>query len=173
MIKFLTIVGVAFCTMSAPVFAASITWTVKNATFADGGKLLGGFDWDTVTDTISNITIKTTDGVTSTIKGQDYASSTGRLDLVNSPDRILFDLPSIRLTLFGNFDLDKPGTLILAGTRHDGFKECFGCNPVRSGTEGGFLMSEPSPIPLPASLPILAGALGTLGVIRRRKSRNG
>ena len=54
--------GLLLFLMLCTASAASLHWQFNGVTFSDGGKVFGGFDYDAVTGTYSNIAITTTPG---------------------------------------------------------------------------------------------------------------
>ena len=171
--KFLPLFTAMLMAFAVPAMSATINWSFKDAVFDDGGMILGSFDWDTDVNRITRIDVQTTAGQIPFNLAQDYSGGTAVVDPANDPERIIFRAGDRGLVVFGDLELGTPGTIALQGTLN-GFYECITCQPFRQSVGGASLVGVEvpvSPVPLPASLPILASGLAGFGLLRRARNK--
>jgi hypothetical protein len=70
--RFLHCILLLFCTLGV-TSATPLHWQLNGVTFDDGGRAFGGFDYDSITSTYSNINITTTPG--KLVQGGYYSSA--------------------------------------------------------------------------------------------------
>lgn len=146
------------------------------------GELTGGFGFDTVTRLVSNASFT----ATGTTGGHDGIYDTPLLSTISSTSLALTSstgpaTSALSLTFSGldpsNIDtvllLDLPinGGLVLLGTCMPVLGQPCGLFVGENSTNISVAMHGPGnfqPVPLPASLPLFAAALLTLGVVGRR-----
>ncbi len=167
--------------MAAPAKAALVEWTLKNGVFADGGVAVGSFTWDSELNAVLDWDFATSGGNTGTFAPQVYDDSSSGSGMLIISDALLFfqeqgpGLPRRDLRLYvGAVDLlDTPvAQLFLVDSvwAVNGLDEDFNYLPSRRPVASGTAwLSALAPVPLPAGLPLLAGALGLLAVLRRRR----
>ena len=157
--------------------AATLTWTLQNFLFDDGGTATGSFGFDADTNTFSGINISTS---VNGLLGSNYSllspsgvtSATFFDTITGTPasgeSRLLFDLASAMTNAGGTIALN-----LLAGF-FDGEVICPDdfCGTYQTGrilTQGS--ITAPSAVPIPAALPLLAAGLGAMGFMGWRKRR--
>jgi hypothetical protein len=172
--------------------ASPIHWTLTNVPFDDGGAALGTFNIN-VYGYPGDINVKTTPGTS--LSGDTYTGvwnssiNTAGTVLTLIPDDLVYQG---ELVLTFAHSLTIPGLdPILGGNGGPSF-EClgsFGCENLMSPTDnlptqptgptryvlGDNVASAVGTVPLPAALPLFAGAIGGLAVFRRWRgsARNG
>jgi hypothetical protein len=159
--------------------AATITWTLNNFTFADGGVASGFFDWNTVTQSSPNYAVSVSGGNTTTYPPLIYTDES--TDFVAGSNTVFFFDPTeplnyrvFRIGLVNLASLDTPQPfLTLTGnnlTGSSGFVECYNCLSARFGAANAGAYLSATPVPEPATLWLVAMGAGAGRLLRRRKS---
>ncbi len=160
--------GLAIAAFQAPAYAASITWTVNNANFQNGGTLTGTFDFDADTQSVGNFNLVTTVPINNQPSGFTYTN----------PDTVLiFNTTSFEiltpnatntgalLLSFASALTDAGGDVALSGSSQE--SSTFGA----SGYLRGFTSGDVSAIgttPEPGTMALLGGSFVMALLYRRR-----
>ncbi len=154
------------------VCASTLTWNLEGVTFLDGGTATGSFGFDADTGNFSNINIVTTTGG---LYGVTIYSAIGNhsndvnLDLrspvegSNTQHRITAALAGGKLTNAGGIIALQTIYEVLCTTA-----SCLEATLIRQVTTGSIVAS---PVPLPATLPLMISALGAFGYLGWRRRR--
>lgn len=144
--------------------------------FDDGGAVFGTFNFNTVTNAFTDINISSTDG--STLTGVTYSAATPfandtTADFIEFSAADLTGQRNLFIQLFSPLSAatnpgDVTSILIGSGEAICGDATCFFLDPPSRQLVVGGIFAV-APIPLPAALPMLAVALGGLGLMRRRQ----
>jgi hypothetical protein len=155
--------------------AIPVTWTLEDAGFDDGGKLLGSFTFDVANNEYSNISVITTAGTI--LPGTDYqecfaddcsafflsgtfGGSAQLIRLYNESG------PYGAFIAFSNRLTNSGGVVELSiFTNAFGFREGLGA----TGPERYIVSGYVSAVPIPAAVYLLGSGLGLLGWFRRRQ----
>jgi hypothetical protein len=143
----------------APVQAATVTFDLNNVTFVGGGTATGHFDFNSMTNALTNVSITTsTDGSF----GATYMS--GSFNPGSPDDLFAFSIGGITLDLAvaHPLSLTSPNSLSTSAS----FEVLVIAGNDRLVTSGSLV-----PTPLPAALPLFAGGLGVLGLLGWRRKR--
>lgn len=148
--------------------AVPVTWILQNYDFQDGGTATGSFTYDRDSNAFSNVNINTSYNAL-TKMGRNYQKATGDAGNIFLETNI----PQIGPSYFG-FYLDvlmtNAGGLIKNSDQY-GYNES-SCTELDCRKFETRLYTRPvsafivsSAVPLPAALPLMASALGALGMI--------
>lgn len=119
--------------------AASVTWTLSNGVFSDGGTVTGSFTLDADTQTVSTWSFAVAGGDTATFPPRTYTPANSISFGTGSPIAWVFSdqttAPSrdLRIGPFNNALSDAGGTATTV-TSVFGNVECFNCGPFRTLT---------------------------------------
>ena len=165
-------------TAGALAFGSTITWTFQNTTFSDGGTIVGSFQYDADTNTVSNWNVDDTAGSSlgfttdldfTPANSTAYIVSPGEIDFVTDST---YSNPSSGKndTIYQVLGFETPltdagGTVTLqpgSTSSASGTQEYFGAYPYRQVTSGSIVgTSSTTTTPEPASLLLIGmGALG-------------
>jgi hypothetical protein len=165
--------------------ATPITWNLQNLSFSDGGTASGSFIFDADTNLYSSVNITTTAG--SILGGNTYtdlwnvwgtvhtAGSLGVLTDSSPPD--LAGIPALILDYQGVLTnaggivnvLPRPGSNSIEAHCWPGVTDCSVLSgPLRNVVAGGFVTTNPVPVPAAVWL-FGSGLVGLMGFARRRK----
>ena len=179
-IKFLSVLAVATAAaVASPASATILEWTLSGATFNDGGTASGSFDFNTLTDTYTNIDITTTTG--SILTGATYTAfdpgATQRDSGFGAIELALADATGDRLldinAATANFD--SPGTIAIgnpgAFVSSEGTCDNDGCTLfVTDRTLTGNLVGVVASAPEPAAWALMMlGVFGIGAALRTRR----
>ena len=162
--------------LAATASAASIKWTVNNASFQNGGTLTGSFNFDADSSTVGSFNFVTTAPLTSQPSGFTYANPDTALVISNSQLEFLTPNATNQGNLFLVFATpltDSGGTIQLnLGSSDEG--STFGSSGYLRGFTSGSVSAatSSSAAPEPASLALAFTALGAFAAFRRRRATN-
>ncbi|MCL4779446.1 MAG: VPLPA-CTERM sorting domain-containing protein [Gammaproteobacteria bacterium] len=144
---------------AATASATPIQWTLQNVVFDDGGTASGSFIYDADTSGISSFLITTSGGAFSATY-TEWASVDPDfiVSLVDEPPSILGLQLDAPMTNSGGVISISPDSLEYWAVDFDEFSRF-----VVSGQ-----ISAVAVVPVPAAIWMLGGALGVLGLVRRR-----
>lgn len=166
----------AFALAASAAMAAPVTWTFDNATFDDGTSITGSFVYNANSNTFSDINVMSSLFTYSAVTAD---SDQNLATLVTKSSGDLTGEGSLVLEFFPSLS-DAGGIAALVnlssyeGTCRDA--TCSGSDLIafRDVADNSSITgasSSVSAVPVPAALPLLAGGLGLLGLVRaRRKS---
>jgi hypothetical protein len=165
----------------APASANTIADFAINGLFDDGGTATGTFSLDVTSHTIQSVSITTSPapiflGATYTGSPADSysASSTTQLGFHQDPGLMFASsLLSVTFALNDSTDLSTLPSFLLTGGEQASFFICGGICQSRTITGGTIdtLSLVTATTPIPATLPLLATALGGIGAIGWRRKR--
>ena len=172
---------------AAPASAVIITWELNNFVFEDGGIATGFFDWDTVAQSSTNFEFMVSGGDTATFPAFTWDDESGvTLFAIDDPGNqtLAFHTNGVvprrdfRIGLDSLSALDTPIAMLFpsvqTSTSPGTFVDCFNCGPFRvSATAGGAFLSADTgvPVPEPATVLLVGGAMLALGRVRRSGAR--
>lgn len=169
---------------ASAINAAQIEWTINNGFFTDDGVATGSFVWDPNTLSAVSWDFSTFGGTTTTWSPNTYSDAESGSSSVAIGSALLFvDTVNVenrrrdlRLGFSSLADLNTPVAELLLVPQDfsiGGLDENFNYVPGRTQGSSGtaFLSADISPVPIPASLPLLAFGLGGLGLLARRKRK--
>jgi PEP-CTERM motif len=154
---------------------ASVTWTLNDFSFTDGGKATGSFTWDEQSQVATSWDIVTSEG--SAMAAHSYTELTSSMYKTPSVQSITFyvDKLQFRIGLADLALLNAPSAHLdlhsqnPGATGPNGFLECVNCSPYRLGNAGAFLSAElPDTVPEPSTVALTFLVLGLLAVARRK-----
>jgi hypothetical protein len=178
-------------TVMMPAQAASLTWTLQNAVFEDGGTLTGSFDYDAEANTYSNVNIAVSSG--SILDNFVYQTSsrctqTSTTTCIadfwgQTPGEVLVDVldqsykSGIKGWLFLSFAqaLTNAGGVVPLDNSGEQWIRTEGGDTHRSGMRtvvAGEVVTQPASaaVPEPTTMAGLALAGSGLATLRRRKA---
>jgi hypothetical protein len=178
--------GATACLLAGLVSPASASdiianFTLDGVTFSDDGTASGGFTLDLTTSTLSNVNITTTTGSPPDSFGTNYTDSFSNT-FTNTPNA-QFEFDDYYFIGSDILDIDlgvaltaanlagSPSFSIANGSEAVFFFLCDGPDGLCGERDitGGSL--DVNATPLPATLPLLAGGLGVIGFIGRRRKQ--
>ncbi|MGI9308347.1 MAG: VPLPA-CTERM sorting domain-containing protein [Gammaproteobacteria bacterium] len=150
--------------LGASAQAAVVSWTINDAEFSDGTELSGTFDFDSVTETFSNVNIVTL--AEGAFTGQTYTSG----NVISPYNTITFASASGPDTLEIWLDVGPGQFFSIPGVRTINTTNSFEADvptwsrwrTVAQGTLTG--------VPIPAAVWLFGSALAGLGWIRRKQA---
>ncbi|MGB6301211.1 MAG: PEP-CTERM sorting domain-containing protein [Rivularia sp. (in: cyanobacteria)] len=180
--KFFTIASaaaIANFSVSSPVKAAVVNWTLDDVIFDDGGTATGSFEYDADTNQIGNFDISVTNG--STFSSFDYQLA----GLFNGFDGSGFSLRNLNsnnrwFQLVFDSPLTNAGGIVSYNPNLSFEAACFGVDcskpvlPARfvdKGTLVGTPPTEEAPEPLTIMGTVLAGGMG-VAIKKKRGKKN-
>lgn len=187
MFRGLIVGAIASFVVAGSANAAVLTWTLQDVVFTDGGSASGTFDFDTSTNTYSNISITTTGGTAnagSTYGVPDPANGGGNATVLIAVASAMVDYTDTPFLAFvwTSALTDLGGAVAIDPLAYYTFESL--CSDVSCASVGGpsipeyrrlvsgsaisTIISPPSEVPLPAALPLFLAGLAGLGVAKRR-----
>jgi hypothetical protein len=161
-----------------PGAAVTLTWTLQNGVFDDGGTASGKFDYDTDTNIVSNWNILVMGG-SSTFPSTTYSPSNSRFYQIFSPVEVIpntfgfmqesGDFIRPRDLRFA-FDSPLPasgGTVDLIKNTY-GSAECYNCAPYRE-LNGSLIAFAPTSVSEPENVFSLGGLIWVAGFLLRKR----
>ena len=159
--------------------ASSITWTLQNAVFTDGGVATGSFVFDADTQTVVSYNIQTSGGNTANFPAFLFQNGVGYNEYASpSPGNNFIDFETYLTN--GNISgmelrLGPLNSLTDAGGTV-GFSvnsmECYNCDPRRTFASGQLVAgSQGAGVPEPASLGLIGVAFAMMAAARLYRRR--
>jgi hypothetical protein len=164
---------------AAPASANTIAnFALDGVIFNDGGTASGTFSLDLTTHIINQVSITTTPG--GALAGSTYTGDAADTYVFSPTTEVAFNqalspdlgtILDIHFALSDSTDLSSLPTFALTGGELVYFSLCGGVCNSRGFSAGSIVTQSVSQTPIPATLPLLATALGGIGAVGWRHKR--
>ncbi len=152
-----------------PASAVTLTWTLKNVIFDDGGQAVGSFNYDANTNTLSNWNISVSGGNESTFPPLTYAPSNSETDIFDNVYLFGLNDDSLREIRFEPISsLTNAGGTIPFNPASIFASECYNCSPFRAFVSGSLTAKA---VPEPLTILGVGTAIGFGSYFKRELSK--
>ncbi|MBW4684938.1 MAG: PEP-CTERM sorting domain-containing protein [Komarekiella atlantica HA4396-MV6] len=149
--------------------AVTLTWTLNNVIFNDGGQALGSFNYDANTNILSNWNISVSGGNESTFPPLTYTPNNSETNIFDNVYLFGLNDDSLRQIRFEPIsNLTNAGGTIPFNPASIFASECYNCSPFRAFASGSLTAQA---VPEPLTILGVSTAIGFGSYFKRELSK--